>query len=215
MPDPGYTRPNWAEDQVLSFRPTNVVRRESKIVHEVGIDEIAIVGGVEIDLVVERTVLERDRAFRTESAGHALDLLLDRVLAGRIGTNAPETLERSVTISFGAEFLEIIYRHCAPIEPDRDARPAHLVCSTSLTSSASCRAWICLTFKDCAWLLAALTTTIVAIIEDAAMVLIPVSRLIGLWSTRSAVLWQPADLSPLEAASRQCGSLMTDLRRCG
>jgi hypothetical protein len=79
---------------------------KSQIALEVGGDEISIIGGVEIDRVGERSVLQRNRALAAKAAGHALYLLLDRILAERVVANAPDTFERSVTISCGAKLLE-------------------------------------------------------------------------------------------------------------
>src|SRR5215510_16555615 len=83
----------------------------SQIVREVGVHEIRVIGGLKIDRVGQRSVLQRNRALDAEAAGHAFYLLLDRILSERVVANTPDALQRSVTITRSAELLESAGRY--------------------------------------------------------------------------------------------------------
>src|SRR5262245_55585073 len=98
----------------------------SQIVREVGVHEIRVIGGLKIDRVGQRSVLQRNRALDAEAAGHAFYLLLDRILPKRIVANPPDALERRVTISRSAKLLERTGRYTGPVELHCQGAPAFL-----------------------------------------------------------------------------------------
>src|SRR5829696_1266975 len=84
--------------------------KRSQIVLQIFEHVVGVVARIEIDLVVDRAILEPNRALRSKTARQALDLLFDGFLAGRGVTDAPHGLERCAAVTVGAVNLPVLRR---------------------------------------------------------------------------------------------------------
>src|SRR3954454_23542077 len=116
------------EDKVARSWPSQALTGRSQIVLQILEHVVDVVARIEIDLVVDRAILEHDRALRPKTTRQAFDLLFDGFLAGLGATDAPHGFESYLAVTVGAVGLPILRRRrLQPVKLRRETVAAPLV----------------------------------------------------------------------------------------